>query len=259
MGQQTMQYKISVITPSYNAVKTIENSVFSVLSQNYKNFEHIIVDGVSTDGTIDILKKYSHLKWISEPDSGQSEAMNKGFERATGDIIVYLNADDYFLASAFEKVIPAFEKGANFVVGDIVVEKAGEYFINVPKVKLADMLRHWEMNAFPYNPVGYFYRKKVQEDFPFNLDNHSMMDLEFLLDVATSYELVKIDALLGVYQCVENTKTVENQKNVEYWTVENFSLIDKYLAKMPDEYIKQYIKDREEGYFMQRRWQLQNM
>ena len=254
-----MQYKISVITPSFNAVKTIENSIWSVLSQSYTNFEHIIIDGVSTDGTVNILKKYSHIKWISEPDGGQSEAMNKGFDLATGEIIVYLNADDYFLSSAFGKVIPAFENGANFVVGDLVVEKAGEYFINVPKVKLADMLRHWEMNAFPYNPVGYFYRREVQQKIPFNINNSNMMDLEFLLDVASTYDLVKINALLGVYQCIEDTKTVENQKNIDYWTEKNFSLIEKYLAKMPTEYINQYVKDREEGYAMQRRWQKQNM
>ena len=64
------------------------------------------------DGTVDILRKYPHLKWISEPDDGQSDAMNKGFNLSTGDIIVYLNADDYFLPNAFDSIIRQFEKGA---------------------------------------------------------------------------------------------------------------------------------------------------
>ncbi len=71
------------------------------------------------DGTVDILRKYPHLKWISEPDDGQSDAMNKGFNLSTGDIIVYLNADDYFLPNAFDNVIRQFEKGAVFVVEEV--------------------------------------------------------------------------------------------------------------------------------------------
>ena len=108
-----MSFKISVITPTYNAADTIETAIWSVLSQNYSNYEHIIVDGESTDDTVDILKKYKHLKWISEADKGQADAMNKGFNYSTGDIIVFLNADDYFFASAFNKVIPAFQNNAS--------------------------------------------------------------------------------------------------------------------------------------------------
>jgi len=94
--------KISVITPSLNSGEHIERAIQSVLAQNYDNFEHIIVvDGLSTDNTLDILKKYPHLTWVSEKDSGQSNAMNKGFAMSSGEIIVYLNADDYFLPEAF--------------------------------------------------------------------------------------------------------------------------------------------------------------
>ena len=79
----------------------IEDAIQSVLKQNYKNFEHIIIDGNSTDNTIEILKKYKHLKWISEKDEGQSDALNKGFKRCTGDIIGWLNSDDYYLEDTF--------------------------------------------------------------------------------------------------------------------------------------------------------------
>ncbi len=97
--------KISVITPSYNSANTIETAIKSVLAQDYKNYEHIVVDGASTDGTLDILKRHPHLTWISEPDRGQVHAMNKGFAMATGDIIVNLNADDQFLQGAFSAVL----------------------------------------------------------------------------------------------------------------------------------------------------------
>ena len=254
-----MSIKISVITPTYNAVKSVENAIWSVLVQDYDNNEHIIVDGASTDGTIDILKKYPHLKWISEPDEGQADAMRKGFEMAAGDVIVYLNADDYFLAEAFSKVMPSFLSGAKFVVGDIVVEKDNEYFINVPRVDLEGMLRHWEMNAYSYNPVGYFYVKEVQEVVPINTANKNMMDLEFLLDAATRFDFTKIKALLGVYRCVEDTKTVQDQNNLHYWTENNFRLIDRYLPLMSEKYQRQYAKDRRKGYEMQRRWKMQSI
>ncbi len=96
--------KISIVTPSYNSAEFIEDCIQSVLKQNYPNFEHIIIDGGSTDGTVEILKKYPHLKWISEPDEGQSDALNKGFKKAEGDIIGWLNSDDVYLPGTFNKV-----------------------------------------------------------------------------------------------------------------------------------------------------------
>ena len=100
-----MKYpRISIVTVSLNQGNYIEDAIQSVLKQNYKNFEHIIIDGISTDNTIEILKKYKHLKWISEKDEGQSDALNKGFKRCTGDIIGWLNSDDYYLEDTFNVV-----------------------------------------------------------------------------------------------------------------------------------------------------------
>ena len=116
-----MNLKISVITVSLNAERYIEDAIKSVLDQHYKPFEHIIIDACSTDRTLSIVKKYSHIKLLSEPDNGQSDAMNKGFRISDGDIIVYLNADDYFLPGAFDTVIRYFNQGAGFVLGKIKV------------------------------------------------------------------------------------------------------------------------------------------
>jgi len=95
---------ISIVTPSLNQGRYIEQTIQSVLLQNYPNFEHIVIDGGSTDGTVEILKKYPHLKWISEKDSGQSEALNKGLKMATGDIIAWINSDDWYAEGAFNNV-----------------------------------------------------------------------------------------------------------------------------------------------------------
>ncbi len=122
--------KISIITVSYNSVEYIETAIQSVLSQRYINFEYIIIDGGSTDGTVDIIKKYadSLAYWVSEPDSGIYDAMNKGISRATGDVIGMINSDDYYFPDALETVAKAFKhKDLNQYIfwGDVEYELLG--------------------------------------------------------------------------------------------------------------------------------------
>ena len=102
--------KISVVTPSFNSIHTIRDTIESVRSQDYRNWEHIVIDGGSTDGTIDLLKQYPHLSWVSEKDEGHYHAMNKGISRATGDMIYILNADDCVRPGVFTAVIEAFQQ-----------------------------------------------------------------------------------------------------------------------------------------------------
>ena len=102
--------RISVITPSFNQAEFIKQTIESVLAQGYSNFEHIVVDGGSTDGTVDILRAYPHLSWTSEPDEGQTDALNKGFSRASGDIIAWLKRD-FALGHGHAMAIVALLKG----------------------------------------------------------------------------------------------------------------------------------------------------
>lgn len=113
--------KISIVTVSYNAVDTIEQTIRSVIEQNYSNIEYIIIDGCSTDGTQEVIKKYEDKLsyWVSEPDGGMYDALVKGFNKVTGDICAYINADDFYQPGAFSTVASIFtnHNEVNWITG----------------------------------------------------------------------------------------------------------------------------------------------
>ena len=112
--------KLSVVTPTLNQGRFIERAILSVLDQGYENLEYLIVDGGSTDETLEVISRYEDRIdwWVSEPDEGQTDAIDKGLERATGDVFAYLCSDDYYLPGAFETALGALERsGASWVAG----------------------------------------------------------------------------------------------------------------------------------------------
>ena len=121
---------ISIITPSLNRAQYIREAIQSVLDQNYPNVEHIIIDAASTDGTMEILREYSHLRVVSEPDQGMYDAINKGIRMAQGEIIGLLNTDDLYALGCFETASNAFRRNpeSQAVVGGIATLKTGMAF-----------------------------------------------------------------------------------------------------------------------------------
>ncbi len=250
--------KISIITPSYMSGASIEKAIQSVLIQDYTDYEHLIVDGGSTDNTLDILKSYNHLRWISEPDKGQVDAMTKGFAMATGDIIGYLNADDYYLKCTFSNIVSHLNIREKVVMGKVLVrsEKTGgvDEWVCDPKTDFPSVLRHWGANAFCVNPVGYFYLREVQENIPLMEDAGAKHDLAFLMEVSLKYSIKKIDAILGVFNHAQDTQTGREQLVPSYWQPDNFSFVDKLLDHLSDTEQKKYRLDRERGYQLRRLW-----
>jgi glycosyltransferase involved in cell wall biosynthesis len=200
--------KISILTTSFNSGKYLERAINSVLNQNYNNWEHIIVDGGSTDGTLEILKKFPHLNWVSEPDKGQSDAMNKGFEMSTGDIIGYLNADDYYQPNIFQSIISNFKSSSeDMIVGDILIERRDGIEKRTPATKYREVIDYTK-DLFPANPVSYFYRREVQSAYgEFPIDNHHTMDLDFIFYVYKYFKTKYLPLAFGTFFLDGDNKT----------------------------------------------------
>jgi len=170
--------KISIVTPSFNSERFIEDCILSVLNQNYPNFEHIIIDGGSNDGTIDIIKKYKHLKWISEPDNGLYDAMNKGIKMSSGKYIGILNSDDWYEEDVFNKVLNIFESKSNVGVvhGDMLKWKNGKIY---RKDKYKEHQMYYGM--WVKHPTC-FIRKEIYEHYGlFNTKYKLQADYELML------------------------------------------------------------------------------
>jgi hypothetical protein len=125
--------RVSIITPSYNQAKFLEQTIGSVLGQNYPNLEYWVIDGGSTDGSLEIIQKYAVqlAGWVSEPDRGQAEGINKGLARATGEVVAWLNSDDLYYPDAVEAAVDALAANpqASFVFSDVEsIDEAGQPF-----------------------------------------------------------------------------------------------------------------------------------
>lgn len=177
--------KVSIITVCFNSAKTLEQTIQSVIKQSYNNLEYIIIDAGSTDGTLDIIKKYNkHIaSWISEPDKGISDAFNKGIDKATGDIVGIINSDDWYEAGAVEKIVTEFKKHSEigFVFGDQnYVDLAGNLLFTQKGDSNYEKMIRFEMPSIPHPTV--FLRRQVYQRFGgFNLEYKTAMDYELLL------------------------------------------------------------------------------
>jgi len=203
---------ISIITPSLNQRAYIKHNIKSVLDQNYPNFEHIIIDGSSTDGTIDILKKYKHLIWISEKDGGQSEAINKGFKKARGEIIGWLNSDDCYEPGAFFTVVAELNKvyGKYIVSGDCsVIDDRGNK-VGYCKGRFSDhkdLIKYWDRDYTIPQPSVFFYRDILQECGYLDEKLHYGMDYEFWLRISKHRQIYYIEKPLAKIRVHDHAKS----------------------------------------------------
>jgi len=229
---------ISIITPVYNAAKYIESCMQSVADQHFDGLEHLIVDGGSNDGTQAIISEFAsrhkHIKWISEKDNGQSNAMNKGIEMAKNEVISLLNADDRYEdeAIAFAKTFFETAKANSFLVGNcrVLHEDGSVYMINKPFP--FDPVSFILDYNFPYNPSAYFYHKSLHYQVGmYEESDHLTMDIDFLFRILPIANIQYVDRILGNYLMVSDSKTMK-----EISAGRNFenliSVFKKYESKL---------------------------
>jgi glycosyltransferase involved in cell wall biosynthesis len=208
--------KVSIITPSYNQAEFIERTIQSILGQNYPDLEYIIMDGGSTDGTIEILKKYSDkIIWKSEKDNGQSDAINKGLRLATGNIVAFLNSDDTYQPMTISKVVDFFKKNPDkkWVYGkcriinekDVEIRKPITIYKNI-------LLKNYSFSKllsenFISQPAT-FWKKELHDEIGyFNEDEHFCMDYEFWLRIGGKYPAGVINQYLANFRYYSNSKS----------------------------------------------------
>jgi glycosyltransferase involved in cell wall biosynthesis len=208
---------ISIVTPSFNQASFLGEALVSVRKQSYEHLEHLVIDGASTDGTVGMLREYSarpnwrHLRWTSAPDRGQSDALNQGFGRASGDIVGWLNSDDRYLPGCFDQVSCMFEQNPeiDILYGDYrwIDESGNAYRIR----------REIEFSRFVllYHRVLYipttatFFRRRVFEEGNF-LDEslHYALDFEFFVRLARhGYRFRHLPAVLADFRFQPHSKT----------------------------------------------------
>lgn len=189
---------ISVVTPSYNQAEFIEETLQSVARQTWSAVDHVVVDGESDDGTVDLLQAWDdRVRWRSEPDEGQADAINTGFDMARGDIVGWLNSDDvYFDTGVLARVATHFEQSdADVVYGDIGLLDADSRVLKLRCVPDFDYSR-LRRGCFIEQPA-LFFRQHVLEDARLDPDLEFAMDYEFWLRLGTEYEFHHVSDVLA--------------------------------------------------------------
>ena len=231
---------ISIVTPSYNQGEFIERTINSVLSQMIPSMEYIIVDGASSDNTLEVIKKYSNqLILISEADQGQAHAVNKGLNMSKFDIIGWLNSDDIYYAGTIDKVIEIFETNPEV---DVIYGKAdfidrNNKFMGICPVEPWNLQRLKTM-CYLAQPAVFFRRSVVEKHGGLDENLNYCMDYEYWLRLGLSGAKFKfIDTRLAASRLYLGTKTVGEHSKVQE---EVLHMLGRYFSKIPDKWFISY-------------------
>lgn len=228
-----MKYpKITVVTPSYNQGQFIEATLKSVIGQQYPNLEYIVCDGGSTDETVEILKKYTDriTWWCSEKDKGQSDAINKGMRRATGDIVCWINSDDVLLPGTLHTVAKFYHDhpDTDFANGYTVEMDRDGKIINFTHIVMSRFFfRH---GCYNISQPGMFWRREIFDKIGYIDESfHAKMDVEWLTRVyEAGLKVRRINRNLGAIRIYPETKTAQGGA---IWKRDTDALRERYHGR----------------------------
>jgi glycosyltransferase involved in cell wall biosynthesis len=241
--------RITIVTPSYNSVRFIRETVSSVLDQQYPDLEYLVFDGGSTDGTVELLRQHEgQLRWVSEQDDGQSDAINKGFRIASGEILSWINSNDIYLPGCFEIVGRYFLEHPNvdMVFGRALLiaetgEHIGEYgeqgepeeMLELNKLEHGhfDMLLNGNAGWIPQQTV--FWRTSLTREVGLlNPDLHYAMDYEYWLRLGRRGTIHFINSRLGGFRLHEDAKSGNARKHWREVLAINRRYHGKFFSKV---------------------------
>jgi glycosyltransferase involved in cell wall biosynthesis len=208
---------VSIVTPSLDQARFLREAIESVRAQTYPRIEHVVVDGGSTDGTLDILGEYDDLRWVSEPDRGQSHALNKGFALAGGEILGWLNADDAYEPLAVEQAVAAIaETGAALVYADVTrVNDDGVDPRRIGSRPEFDLWTELNLGCGIFSPSVFFTRAAYEAVGGVDESLHLTMDYDLWLKLGGRFEVRHVDTVWGIQRIHDDAKTIRRWN--DFW------------------------------------------
>lgn len=237
---------VSIITPCLNAAAFLEPTIESVLAQDYPRIEYLVMDGGSTDRTLEILRRYDgRLRWISEPDRGTADAINRGFARSHGEIFTYLNADDELLPGAVSAAVRTFRADTEAAVvygGGWWVDQSGARIAAYPVRDFDPELLARE--CFICQPASFIRREAFEHIGGMDPDFNLTFDYEFWMRLARTYRFQRMDETLALSRMHPSNKSLGQRQKVFR---ETFRVMRRHFGFVPFSWVYAYLCNRADG------------
>ncbi|HEX7190201.1 MAG TPA: glycosyltransferase family 2 protein [Thermoanaerobaculia bacterium] len=211
---------VSVIVPSYNQGRFLRETLDSILGQDYRPLEVVVIDGASKDETIEVLRSYAdrgELRWSSEPDRGVVDAVNKGLSRVSGEIVAIQSSDDCFTPGAIAKAVAAFVPGVVMVIGEVEYIDAGSRHVGETKLPPFTIETYLAKRTFVPQPAAFFTREAAQRAGGWQDDVSYAADADYYLRIAALGRVVKLEEILGRYRYHEDQRDRAGERIAGDW------------------------------------------